>query len=35
MDLMLEYDIITPESADKLIRSNKVNVSDDYVIKKG
>ena len=35
MDLMLEYEIITPESAQKLIDSNKVSVSDDYVIKKG
>ena len=34
MDLMLKYDIITPESAEKLIKSNKVNVTDDYVIKK-
>ncbi len=35
MDLMLKYDIITTESAEKLIDSNKVNVSDDYVVKKG
>lgn len=34
MDLMLKYDIITPESAEKLIKSNKVNVSDDYVVTK-
>lgn len=32
MDLMLKYDIITPESAEKLIKSNKVNVSDNYVV---
>ena len=31
MDLMLKYDIITPESADKLIKTNKVTVSaTDY-----
>lgn len=35
LDLMLKYDIITPESAQKLIDSNKVSVSDDYVVKKG
>ena len=35
MDLMLKYDIITPESADKLIKTNKVTVSDEYKIKKG
>ena len=34
MDLMLKYDIITPESAEKLIKSNKVSVSDNYVVKK-
>ena len=34
MDIMLKYDIITTESAEKLIKSNKVNVSDDYVITK-
>ena len=34
MDLMLKYDIITSESAEKLIKSNKVNVSDDYVVTK-
>ena len=34
MDLMLKYDIITPESAEKLIKSNKVSVTDDYVVKK-
>ena len=35
MDLMLKYDIITPESAKKLIDKNKVSVSSDYQIKKG
>ncbi len=35
MDLMLKYDIITPESAEKLIKSNKVTVRDNYVVKKG
>ena len=35
IDLMLKYDIITPESVQKLIDSNKVSVSDDYVVKKG
>lgn len=34
MDLMLKYDIITPESAKKLIDKNKVSVSDDYKVKK-
>ena len=34
MDLMLNYDIITKESAQKLIDSNKVSVSDDYKIDK-
>ena len=34
MDIMLKYDIITSESAEKLIKSNKVNVSDDYVVTK-
>jgi uncharacterized membrane protein required for colicin V production len=34
MDLMLKYDIITPESAEKLIDRNKVSVSDDYKVKK-
>ena len=34
MDLMLKYDIITPESAEKLIDKNKVSVSDDYKVKK-
>lgn len=32
MDLMLKYDIITPESAHKLIDRNKVNVDDDSFI---
>lgn len=32
MDLMLKYDIITPESAEKLIERNKVNVdSSDFI----
>ncbi len=36
MDLMLKYDIITTTSAQKLIDSNKVSVSDNYeVVKKG
>ena len=35
MDLMLKYDIITSESAEKLIKSDKVVVSDNYEIKKG
>ena len=34
LDLMLKYNIITVESAEKLIRSNKVSVSDDYVLNK-
>ena len=34
MDLMLKYDIITPESAEKLIKSNKVTVSNNYIINK-
>ena len=34
MDLMLKYDIITPESAEKLIDKNKVSVSDNYKVKK-
>jgi len=32
MKLMLEYEIITPESAQKLIDKNKVDVSDDSFI---
>ncbi len=35
INLMLKYDIITPESAQKLIDSNKVSVSENYVVKKG
>ena len=35
MDLMLKYDIITPESAEKLIAKNKVSVSSNYKVKKG
>ena len=36
LDLMLKYDVITTESAEKLINSNKVTVSDGYeVVKKG
>ena len=31
MDLMLKYDVITLESANKLINSNKVSVNEDYV----
>ena len=34
MDLMLNYDIISKESAQKLIDSNKVSVSDEYKIDK-
>ena len=30
MNLMLNYDMITVESAEKLIKSNKVDVTDDY-----
>ena len=32
MKLMLEYDIITPESAQKLVDKNKVIVNDDSFI---
>ena len=32
MELMLNYDIITTESAEKLIKTNKVNVRDNYVV---
>ena len=32
LDLMLKYDIITTESAEKLIKTNKVNVRDNYVV---
>jgi hypothetical protein len=32
MELMLEYDIITTESAHKLIDKNKVNVNNDSFI---
>ena len=32
MKLMLEYDIITPESARKLVDRNKVNINDDSFI---
>lgn len=32
MKLMLEYDIITPESAHKLVNKNKVNINDDSFI---
>lgn len=32
MKLMLEYDIITPESARKLVDKNKVNINDDSFI---
>lgn len=35
MDLMLKYDMITSESANKLIISNKVSVSDEYAKKRG
>lgn len=34
MDLFLKYDIITVESADKLIKKNKVTVNDDSFIDK-
>ncbi len=33
MDLMLKYDIITLESAKKLIKDNKVSVSSNYLEK--
>lgn len=32
MKLMLEYDIITVESAEKLVKRNKVNIDDDSFI---
>lgn len=32
MDLMLKYEILTPESAHKLVDRNKVNVNDDSFI---
>lgn len=32
MKLMLEYDIITPQSARKLVDKNKVNINDDSFI---
>ncbi|MBR7042236.1 MAG: CvpA family protein [Bacilli bacterium] len=35
MDLMLKYDMITDDSANKLITSNKVSVSDEYAEKRG
>ena len=36
LELMLKYDVITTESAEKLIKSNKISVSDDYkVVKEG
>ena len=34
MDLMLKYEIITKESAKKLIDKNKVNVNDDSFLDK-
>lgn len=34
LDLMLKYDIITTKSAEKLIKGNKVDVTDDYKINK-
>lgn len=34
MDLMLKYDIITPESAHKLIEQQKVDIDDDSFIEK-
>lgn len=34
LDLMLKYDIITDKSAEKLIKSNKVDVSDNYRLNK-
>ena len=34
MELMLKYEIITPESAHKLIDKNKVDVKDDSFIDK-
>ena len=35
MDLMLKHSIITPESAEKLINSGKVDVREEYQVKKG
>ena len=35
MDLMLKHKMITDESANKLIKSNKVSVSDEYAYKRG
>ena len=34
MELMLKHDIITPESAQKLVERNKVIVNDDSFIDK-
>ena len=34
MDLMLEYELITPESAKKLVDKNKVEINDDSFLKK-
>ena len=31
---MLKYDIITVESAEKLIKQNKINVTENYVVSK-
>ena len=34
LDAMIKYDIVTVESAEKLIKQNKVNVTDNYVVSK-
>ncbi len=34
LDAMLKYDIITVESAEKLIKQNKINVTENYVVSK-
>ena len=33
LDLMLKYDIVTHDSAEKLIKRNKIDVSDEYAEK--
>jgi hypothetical protein len=34
LDVMLKYKFVTVESAEKLIKSNKISVSDDYSLEK-
>ena len=34
LNTMIKYDIVTPESAEKLINQNKINVTSDYVVPK-